>query len=95
MQGNHDSEFHPNLDIEVFKNNRVSDHIYTLILSIVRSNGIADHQPASTESLVKPNVRHRNVLLSSIKPEVDCNNSSPIHLAPNGNLFGAKAIGNV
>ena len=36
LQGNHGSGSHPNEDINVRKKHRVSDHLYTILLSMVR-----------------------------------------------------------
>ena len=37
MKGNHGSGFYPNEDIKVFKNHRVSDHLYAILLSMITS----------------------------------------------------------
>ena len=37
LQDNHGSGSYQNVDIKVFKNHRVSDHLYTIILSIGRT----------------------------------------------------------
>ena len=39
LDSNHGSGSHPNEDIKVFKKHRVSDHLYTILLSMVSING--------------------------------------------------------